>query len=96
MVVPQGQRGFTGSAQTGRGVPKRSFVRPSWMDEDTVESAAMSESVFFSKVSSRTSGRGFPASSWCLCPAFVFVSYLSHTPEYTHVIADGQPRDKHA
>lgn len=84
MVVPQGQRGFPGSAQTGRSVPKRSFVRPSWMDEDTVESAAMSESVFFSKVSSRTSRRGFPASSWCLCPAFVFVSFLSRVFQTHH------------
>uniref|UniRef100_A0A8C3B3K8 Inactive rhomboid protein n=1 Tax=Cyclopterus lumpus TaxID=8103 RepID=A0A8C3B3K8_CYCLU len=31
--------------------PKRSFARPSWMDEDTVDSADTSKSLFFSKVS---------------------------------------------
>lgn len=95
MVVPQGQRGFTGSAQTGRSFPKRSFVRPSWMDEDTVESAAMSESVFFSKVSSRTSRLQLVSLS-SLRLRVLSVQSISNTPEYTHVIADGQPRDKHA
>uniref|UniRef100_A0A671YPQ3 Inactive rhomboid protein n=1 Tax=Sparus aurata TaxID=8175 RepID=A0A671YPQ3_SPAAU len=33
-----------------RSFPKRSFARPSWMDEDTVDSADTSESIFFSKV----------------------------------------------
>lgn len=42
-------QGLAGS-QTGRSFPKRSFIRPSWMDEDTVDSADTSESVFFSKV----------------------------------------------
>uniref|UniRef100_A0A8C5H2P3 Inactive rhomboid protein n=1 Tax=Gouania willdenowi TaxID=441366 RepID=A0A8C5H2P3_GOUWI len=36
--------------QTGRSFPRRSFVRPSWMDEDAVDSADPSESLFFSKV----------------------------------------------
>ncbi|XP_063332616.1 inactive rhomboid protein 2-like [Pelmatolapia mariae] len=35
--------------QAGRSFPRRSFVRPSWMDEDTVDSADASESLFFSK-----------------------------------------------
>uniref|UniRef100_A0A3Q0RKM7 Inactive rhomboid protein n=1 Tax=Amphilophus citrinellus TaxID=61819 RepID=A0A3Q0RKM7_AMPCI len=39
-------------SQTGRSFPRRSFARPSWMDEDTVDSADASESLFFSKVSS--------------------------------------------
>uniref|UniRef100_A0A3P8RTT6 Inactive rhomboid protein n=1 Tax=Amphiprion percula TaxID=161767 RepID=A0A3P8RTT6_AMPPE len=39
------------SSQTGRSFPRRSFARPSWMDEDTVDSADASESLFFSKVS---------------------------------------------
>lgn len=43
---------MTGPAQAGRSFPKRSFVRPSWMEEDTVDSAGASEFVFFSKVSS--------------------------------------------
>uniref|UniRef100_A0A3P8VK44 Inactive rhomboid protein n=1 Tax=Cynoglossus semilaevis TaxID=244447 RepID=A0A3P8VK44_CYNSE len=46
----KGRSGLAGS-QTGRSLPRRSFVRPSWMDEDTVDSADASESVFFSKVS---------------------------------------------
>uniref|UniRef100_A0A3Q1GUE0 Inactive rhomboid protein n=1 Tax=Acanthochromis polyacanthus TaxID=80966 RepID=A0A3Q1GUE0_9TELE len=37
------------SSQTGRSFPRRSFARPSWMDEDTVDSADASESLFFSK-----------------------------------------------
>ncbi|KAM9362594.1 inactive rhomboid protein 2-like [Symphorus nematophorus] len=45
----RGRSGLAGS-QTGRSFPKRSFVRPSWMDEDTVDSADVSESLFFSKV----------------------------------------------
>ncbi|XP_062293049.1 inactive rhomboid protein 2-like [Scomber scombrus] len=45
----RGRSGLAGS-QTGRSFPRRSFVRPSWMDEDTVDSADTSESLFFSKV----------------------------------------------
>ncbi|XP_029289673.1 inactive rhomboid protein 2-like [Cottoperca gobio] len=45
----KGRSGLAGS-QTGRSFPKRSFIRPSWMDEDTVDSADTSESLFFSKV----------------------------------------------
>uniref|UniRef100_A0A3P9AUC5 Inactive rhomboid protein n=1 Tax=Maylandia zebra TaxID=106582 RepID=A0A3P9AUC5_9CICH len=36
--------------QAGRSFPRKSFVRPSWMDEDTVDSADASESLFFSKL----------------------------------------------
>ncbi|KAM8878433.1 inactive rhomboid protein 2-like isoform 1-T1 [Spinachia spinachia] len=45
----RGRSGLAGS-QTGRSFPKRSFARPSWMDEDTVDSADTSKSLFFSKV----------------------------------------------
>ncbi|XP_026215237.1 inactive rhomboid protein 2 [Anabas testudineus] len=45
----RGRSGLAGS-QTGRSFPRRSFARPSWMDEDTVDSADTSESLFFSKV----------------------------------------------
>ncbi|XP_008290032.1 inactive rhomboid protein 2 [Stegastes partitus] len=45
----RGRSGLAGS-QTGRSFPRRSFARPSWMDEDTVDSADASESLFFSKV----------------------------------------------
>ncbi|KAG7265604.1 hypothetical protein CRUP_005949 [Coryphaenoides rupestris] len=45
----RGRSGQAGS-QAGRSFPRRSFVRPSWMDEDTVDSADASESVFFSKL----------------------------------------------
>uniref|UniRef100_UPI0037E8B039 inactive rhomboid protein 2-like n=1 Tax=Semicossyphus pulcher TaxID=241346 RepID=UPI0037E8B039 len=45
----RGRSGVAGS-QTGRSFPKRSFARPSWMDEDTVDSADTSGSLFFSKV----------------------------------------------
>ncbi|TNN69504.1 Inactive rhomboid protein 2 [Liparis tanakae] len=45
----KGRSGLAGS-QTGRSFPKRSFARPSWMDEDTVDSADTSKSLFFSKV----------------------------------------------
>uniref|UniRef100_A0A672Z248 Inactive rhomboid protein n=1 Tax=Sphaeramia orbicularis TaxID=375764 RepID=A0A672Z248_9TELE len=43
--------------RAGRSFPRRSFVRPSWMDEDTVDSADMSESLFFSKVCSKDMSR---------------------------------------
>ncbi|XP_061685025.1 inactive rhomboid protein 2-like isoform X1 [Syngnathoides biaculeatus] len=45
-------RGRSGlaSSLTGRSYPRRSFVRPSWQDDETVDSADMSESLFFSKV----------------------------------------------
>ncbi|KAK1886386.1 Inactive rhomboid protein 2 [Dissostichus eleginoides] len=45
----KGRNGLAGS-QTSRSFPKRSFIRPSWMDDDTVDSADTSESLFFSKV----------------------------------------------
>ncbi|XP_047434589.1 inactive rhomboid protein 2-like [Mugil cephalus] len=45
----RGRSGLAGS-QTGRSFPRRSFVRPSWVDEDTVDFADTSESLFFSKV----------------------------------------------
>ncbi|XP_060918697.1 inactive rhomboid protein 2-like [Labrus mixtus] len=45
----RGRSSLAGS-QTGRSFPKRSFVRPSWMDEETVDSADTPESLFFSKV----------------------------------------------
>lgn len=45
----RGRSGLAGS-QTGRSFPRRSFARPSWMDEDMVDSADASESLFFSKV----------------------------------------------
>ncbi|XP_056135542.1 inactive rhomboid protein 2-like [Lampris incognitus] len=45
----KGRSGLAGS-QAGRSFPRRSFVRPSWMDEDTVDSAGTSESLFFSKL----------------------------------------------
>lgn len=48
----RGRSGLAGS-QTGRSFPRRSFARPSWMDEDTVDSADASESLFFSKVDVR-------------------------------------------
>ncbi|KAK5926446.1 hypothetical protein CgunFtcFv8_022018 [Champsocephalus gunnari] len=48
----KGRNGLAGS-QTGRSFPKRSFIRPSWMDDDTVDSADTSESLFFSKVDAR-------------------------------------------
>lgn len=48
----QGRSGLAGS-QTARSFPRRSFAKPSWVDEDTVDSADVSVS-FFSKVSSRS------------------------------------------
>ncbi|XP_056891592.1 inactive rhomboid protein 2-like isoform X1 [Takifugu flavidus] len=44
----RGRSGLTGSTQMS--FPKRSFARPSWMEEDMVDSAGTSESIFFSKV----------------------------------------------
>lgn len=70
--LAQGRSGLAGS-HTGRSFPKRSFVRPSWMDEDTVDSAGTSESIFFSKV-----GSHLPS---CLCyvlHAFTCNLYLWH------------------
>ncbi|XP_030638094.1 inactive rhomboid protein 2-like [Chanos chanos] len=37
-------------SQTRRGFQRRSFARPSWQDEDTVDGVDTSDSVFFSKV----------------------------------------------
>uniref|UniRef100_A0A8C7IC55 Inactive rhomboid protein n=1 Tax=Oncorhynchus kisutch TaxID=8019 RepID=A0A8C7IC55_ONCKI len=45
----RGRSGLVGS-QTGRSFPRRSFARPSWLEEDTVDSADTHGSVFFSKV----------------------------------------------
>ncbi|XP_076871986.1 inactive rhomboid protein 2-like isoform X2 [Brachyhypopomus gauderio] len=36
--------------QVGRGCPRRSFTRPSWMEEDTTDMGDTTDSVFFSKV----------------------------------------------
>ncbi|KAM6939692.1 inactive rhomboid protein 2-like [Xenentodon cancila] len=44
----RGRSGMSGS-QTGRSFPRRSFARPSWMEEDTVDSGDASMSLFFSK-----------------------------------------------
>lgn len=51
VFVVQGRSSLAGP-QAGRSFPRKSFVRPSWMDEDTVDSADASESLFFSKVRS--------------------------------------------
>uniref|UniRef100_A0A3Q2UVS2 Inactive rhomboid protein n=1 Tax=Haplochromis burtoni TaxID=8153 RepID=A0A3Q2UVS2_HAPBU len=59
--------------QAGRSFPRKSFVRPSWMDEDTVDSADASESLFFSKVSS--SSRSHPFGT----RIFAVVSFLAFT-----------------
>ncbi|KAJ8363567.1 hypothetical protein SKAU_G00123980 [Synaphobranchus kaupii] len=48
----KGRTGIPGS-QTGRSFPRRSFARPSWLDEDVVDSADTGDSVFFSKVDAR-------------------------------------------
>lgn len=48
----RGQGGLV-SSQTGRSFPKRSFIRPSWMDEDTVDSADTPHSLFFGKGDAR-------------------------------------------
>ncbi|KAJ3614251.1 hypothetical protein NHX12_017825 [Muraenolepis orangiensis] len=45
----RGHSGLAGS-QAGRSFPRRSFVRHSWMDDDVVDSADASESLFFSKL----------------------------------------------
>uniref|UniRef100_A0A1A7Y935 Inactive rhomboid protein n=1 Tax=Iconisemion striatum TaxID=60296 RepID=A0A1A7Y935_9TELE len=44
----RGRSGLAGS-QTARSFPRRSFVRPSWMDEDTVDSADTSASLIINK-----------------------------------------------
>ncbi|KPP64070.1 inactive rhomboid protein 2-like, partial [Scleropages formosus] len=44
----KGRPGPAGS-QTGRSFLRRSFARPSWLEEDTVDTADTSDSVFFSK-----------------------------------------------
>uniref|UniRef100_A0A671LIU6 Inactive rhomboid protein n=1 Tax=Sinocyclocheilus anshuiensis TaxID=1608454 RepID=A0A671LIU6_9TELE len=42
-------KGLQGT-QSGRGFQRRSFARPSWLEDDTVDTADTSDSVFFSKV----------------------------------------------
>lgn len=49
-VCVKGRPGLHGT-QVPRSIPRRSFVRPSWMEEDTVDTADTSDSVFFSKAS---------------------------------------------
>ena len=78
VCVVQGRSGLPGS-QTGRSFPRRSFARPSWMDEETVDSADASESLFFSKVSSHF--LDFPLFS----PCFNFIwndLYLLNNVDY--------------
>lgn len=58
VFVVQGRSSLAGP-QAGRSFPRKSFVRPSWMDEDTVDSADASESLFFSKVSSSSRSHPF-------------------------------------
>ncbi|KAL2087219.1 hypothetical protein ACEWY4_018278 [Coilia grayii] len=48
----KGRPGLQGSL-AGRSFPRRSFVRPSWLEEDTVDTADTSDSVFFSKMDAR-------------------------------------------
>ncbi|KAM9482229.1 inactive rhomboid protein 2-like isoform 1-T4 [Clarias gariepinus] len=45
----RGRPGLHGT-QIPRSFPRRSFVRPSWMEEETVDTADTSDSVFFSKM----------------------------------------------
>ncbi|XP_067315518.1 inactive rhomboid protein 2-like isoform X2 [Pseudorasbora parva] len=45
----KGRQGLQGT-QTVRGFQRRSFARHSWLEEDTVDTADTSDSVFFSKV----------------------------------------------
>uniref|UniRef100_A0A672HED4 Inactive rhomboid protein n=1 Tax=Salarias fasciatus TaxID=181472 RepID=A0A672HED4_SALFA len=63
--------GLAGS-QTGRSFPRRSFARPSWMDEDTVDSADASESLFFSK---RTAALSVNPSRQAVCEIFRLSSF---------------------
>lgn len=72
VFVVQGRSSLAGP-QAGRSFPRKSFVRPSWMDEDTVDSADASESLFFSKVSS--SSRSHPFGT----RIFAAVSFLAFT-----------------
>lgn len=72
VFVVQGRSSLAGP-QAGRSFPRKSFVRPSWMDEDTVDSADASESLFFSKVSS--SSRYHPFGT----RIFAAVSFLAFT-----------------
>ncbi|TSK62586.1 Inactive rhomboid protein 2 [Bagarius yarrelli] len=46
----RGRPGLHSGAQVPRSFPRRSFVRHSWMEEDTVDTADTSDSVFFSKM----------------------------------------------
>lgn len=48
----RGQGGLV-TSQTGRSFPKRSFMHHSWMDEDAVDSADTSHSLFFGKGDAR-------------------------------------------
>lgn len=72
VFVVQGRSSLAGP-QAGRSFPRKSFVRPSWMDEDTVDSADAYESLFFSKVSS--SSRYHPFGT----RIFAAVSFLAFT-----------------
>lgn len=80
MCVVQGRSGLAGS-QTGRSFPKRSFARPSWMDEETVDSADMSESLFFSKVSNHYPAVSALAVKCLFVPTFFGILFfmLRHT-----------------
>ncbi|XP_023675751.1 inactive rhomboid protein 2 [Paramormyrops kingsleyae] len=48
------------SSQAGRTIPRRSFAQHSWLEEDTVDTADTSDSVFFSKVDAHYEAYSIP------------------------------------
>uniref|UniRef100_A0A8C2DHD8 Inactive rhomboid protein n=1 Tax=Cyprinus carpio TaxID=7962 RepID=A0A8C2DHD8_CYPCA len=49
-VARMSLRAASNLLKSGRGFQRRSFARPSWLEDDTVDTADTSDSVFFSKV----------------------------------------------
>uniref|UniRef100_A0A8C6LY98 Inactive rhomboid protein n=1 Tax=Nothobranchius furzeri TaxID=105023 RepID=A0A8C6LY98_NOTFU len=76
--------GLAGS-QTARSFPRRSFVRPSWMDEDTVDFADTSASLIINKVS--CCSLAFTLEFPCL-----FTSSLLFNEPYSHKDVSRAPK----
>ncbi|XP_072319092.1 inactive rhomboid protein 2-like [Eucyclogobius newberryi] len=78
----RGHGGLVGS-QTGPSFPKRSFMRPSWMDDDTVDSADTSRSLFFGKGDARDDFYSM-ADDVFESPPISASFGLGDTPDYSH------------
>ncbi|KAJ0033842.1 hypothetical protein NQD34_000949 [Periophthalmus magnuspinnatus] len=74
-----------------RSFPKRSFLRPSWMDEDAVDSADTSRSLFFGKGDARDEFYSM-ADDVFESPPISASFGLGDTPDYSHTEISRTPK----